>query len=626
MEENIICIVIRNAWIPIVLISLLAAFVLIIKFKKEKDFLEKDRIESKIKYPVIILIAAVISTPLWELLASGGILPIECNASAPVFASLLKIKNFSDGSSEKNISFLMEGGVNSEIGFKIPYKAKVVKTSMGIEHPIMDVWSDEFYNMSFTEFNDGISVNYSETYAYIKMSVLEVNGTTILDGRQVFDDIYVKNGGRLLVGKSRGMDLLVRGNVKVDIGGEINADGIPEVTNPDYETSSSAGNSAASGGGGGGHGGDGGNGGDDDGLRGGEGGLKFDSEENPLLPGQNGGGGGGTTDYAGSGLTGSGGLGGGIIRINAKRIVVDGSITANGGNGVDSAESEGTAGGGGGGGGTIQLITDNLVLNGRLSANGGNGGNDRQIKSSSASDGAGGGGGGGRIEITSNKKSGDEAISVEGGKGGKSSNPAKNGGDGKLGTIHLANKEVETTSFIYANMTSVEIKPDNLKKWVKFYANSTTYPGSDIQFSILSSFDDVLCKIDKDSALLGYDITECAKGADAIKLHTDLNTVTFSRTPKIFNWKVEYESELKGLTVDIGQSAIKSYKKDIMGKVVISDDNTMPKMSEEITKTLQNCSCRGCTPLEDACVVSIAFSSNSSGLLMVGDPYIEYYE
>jgi hypothetical protein len=76
----------------------------------------------------------------------------------------------------------------------------------------------------------------------------------------------------------------------------------------------------------------------------------------------------------------NGGSGGGLIRINAGRIKIDGSIKADGGNGGDSADPAGSGGG-------ILINTGILEGSGSISANGGNG----YVN--------GGGGGGGRIAI-----------------------------------------------------------------------------------------------------------------------------------------------------------------------------------------------------------------------------------
>jgi hypothetical protein len=78
--------------------------------------------------------------------------------------------------------------------------------------------------------------------------------------------------------------------------------------------------------------------------------------------------------------SGAGGHGGGLVRIRAQSMWVDGQILANGGSG--------SFWGGGGSGGGIRLDTVTLSGSGRISADGGNGTSQ------------GGGGGGGRIAIT----------------------------------------------------------------------------------------------------------------------------------------------------------------------------------------------------------------------------------
>jgi len=149
-------------------------------------------------------------------------------------------------------------------------------------------------------------------------------------------------------------------------------------------------------------------------------------------------------------------------------------------------------------------------------------------------------------------------------------------------------------------------------------------PGSDIEFSILSSYGTVLCNIDKDLALSGYNITDCAGRDNTIKLHADLNTVSFVKTPKLFEWGVTYKTEIKSLTVDVGQNYFPVYKNNTEGNIVISDNNTSPKLSDEINNALGTCSCRGCTPSAEYCDIAIRFGSNSSGAIKVQNPYIEY--
>ncbi|MDH7503553.1 MAG: Ig-like domain-containing protein, partial [Verrucomicrobiota bacterium] len=93
------------------------------------------------------------------------------------------------------------------------------------------------------------------------------------------------------------------------------------------------------------------------------------------------------------------GNGGGVVRVTAETLVLEGKILANGGNG-------GWLGGGGSGGG-IKISIDTLSGSGLIQANGGNGG------------GYGGGGGGGRIAVyyTDPTTFTPDKLSVRGGSG-----------------------------------------------------------------------------------------------------------------------------------------------------------------------------------------------------------------
>jgi hypothetical protein len=145
---------------------------------------------------------------------------------------------------------------------------------------------------------------------------------------------------------------------------------------------STGGTSTNGGGGGAGHGGIGGVGGKDAGDTPGTGGPvdgAADTEDIEM------GAGGGTTNVA----TGNG-AGGGSIRINATRAIVDGRLTANGEQGTGANRSSG-----GGAGGGVLVRAQSLAFTGSISANGGKGG---QGDVAAGNDG-GGGGGGGRIKL-----------------------------------------------------------------------------------------------------------------------------------------------------------------------------------------------------------------------------------
>ncbi|HSH17709.1 MAG TPA: hypothetical protein VLD18_16835, partial [Verrucomicrobiae bacterium] len=108
---------------------------------------------------------------------------------------------------------------------------------------------------------------------------------------------------------------------------------------------------------------------------------------------------------------GAGGNGGGLVRITAQSVELNGEILANGGNGV--------AWSGGGSGGSVKLTTGTLGGTGAVRANGGNG------------TGNGGGGGGGRIAVHYTSGTGFDLANIHtlGGLTGAS--------QGSPGTIHL---------------------------------------------------------------------------------------------------------------------------------------------------------------------------------------------
>jgi hypothetical protein len=130
----------------------------------------------------------------------------------------------------------------------------------------------------------------------------------------------------------------------------------------------------------------------------------YGNYKDPQYPGSGGG-----TDW------GNGGSGGGLIRINAGRVKIDGSIKADGGNGGDSADPAGSGGG-------ILINTGILEGSGSISANGGNG----YVNV--------GGGGGGRIAIYYENISNFNIDNIKaiGGTGGL--------GTAAVGTIYLKDK------------------------------------------------------------------------------------------------------------------------------------------------------------------------------------------
>jgi RHS repeat-associated protein len=125
-----------------------------------------------------------------------------------------------------------------------------------------------------------------------------------------------------------------------------------------------------------------------------------------------------------------GGDGGGVVRLVAENLTLNGQIVANGGNfSTDCCE-------GGGSGGAIRIDTDALTGSGQISAVGGNASN------------AGGGGGGGRIAIYYQNITGFNLANVVayGGTGSNVANP--NGG---AGTIYLQGPARDSGELIVDN-------------------------------------------------------------------------------------------------------------------------------------------------------------------------------
>ena len=111
------------------------------------------------------------------------------------------------------------------------------------------------------------------------------------------------------------------------------------------------------------------------------------------------------------------GNGGGLVRITASSLVLDGAIMANGRDGFDYYNR------GAGSGGGVSIHVDRLSGTGVIHADGGNGSQD------------GGGGGGGRVAVyfAANSTFDVDRISAHGGSGG--------GGAGAVGTIYLKSQD-----------------------------------------------------------------------------------------------------------------------------------------------------------------------------------------
>ncbi len=223
-------------------------------------------------------------------------------------------------------------------------------------------------------------------------------------------------------------------------------------------------NSQSSGGGGGGGGsyadigGVGGKGARQYGGNGGTAGNTYGSNDTyDILTGSSGGKGGNSAHYGGA----TGGHGGGIIKIIADNMVLNGSIIANGENGETSqntqrGNTDSGGGGGGGSGGGILLHGNTITVESKcqLSAKGGNGGGSgRAFGGSGDSGGGGGGGGGGRIKIfteTNITGVGFLDASVNKGSGGTAGpgphagRTGRNGLDGMQGSLFIGERKFES--------------------------------------------------------------------------------------------------------------------------------------------------------------------------------------
>jgi hypothetical protein len=144
----------------------------------------------------------------------------------------------------------------------------------------------------------------------------------------------------------------------------------------------------------------------------------YGNYKDPQYPGSGGG-----TDWS------NGGSGGGLIRINAGRVKIDGSIKADGGNGGGWADPAGSGGG-------ILINTGILEGSGSISANGGNG----YVN--------GGSGGGGRIAIYYENISNFNIDNIKaiGGTGGL--------GTAAVGTIYLKDKTTNKGKLIISSYGS----------------------------------------------------------------------------------------------------------------------------------------------------------------------------
>ena len=238
------------------------------------------------------------------------------------------------------------------------------------------------------------------------------DGTFCLDTSATFSGLHIASGGVLTHSEGQaGFDLTITGDLVVDAGGAIDANGLGHgpASGPGAGGSVSVGQSSAHGGGAG----YGGKGGDASGA----GGVTYPDLMNPEALGS---GGGNTTWFGGMYYyTEYGGAGGGKIHLKVDGVLtVDGSISADGALGErGSAVWGGRWSGGGGAGGSVLLDVAELSGSGLISADGGDAG----------WAGSGGGGGGGRIALYFDTYALAGSISAQGG--------SQRGEDGTVYTI-----------------------------------------------------------------------------------------------------------------------------------------------------------------------------------------------
>jgi len=318
-----------------------------------------------------------------------------------------------------------------------------------------------------------------------------------------------------------------------------------------------------SGGGGGGYGGSGGSGyGNLGGLGGSVYGSTIAIQSVPISPddidmGSGGGGGGGGNNNTG----GTGGAGGGSIYLEAKYIVINGTITADGlegGIGINVDDCTGNPGGGGGGsgGGILIKAIKNLVVSNDspslISANGGNGGSAMCLYGNPPLN-PGGGGSGGRVKILYNTyQSGPYSfiISTNPGRGGEIDFSGTYANSGSLGTVSFGVLPSSPTGFKIDKVfiTSVTYSWDEKTSgWggpvlqlpqlttyqFRLYSSTPAMPFSD--YFILSTSSDVFTVTENDltpNTTIYRFLTAFTDYGDSMPSN-EVSTYTFACPPKV---------------------------------------------------------------------------------------------
>ena len=295
---------------------------------------------------------------------------------------------------------------------------------------------------------------------YCGIATIEVNAAT-LTLITISDDSVIVVTGLLHVESTSGPPptyahivyetgaIIVAANVTIDSGCSLNADG--KGHGPGLGTGAGHIGTGSGGGGGGGHAGIGGGGG---GTTGGLGGTSYAYNDYSPRPDHI------ISDYwdgfKGSGGAsgagdnpGTGGYGGGIVRLIVTHdLVLDGTISANGTNG--SAGSSG-GGGGGGSGGFVAVsaccIKTTLTTGGTITANGAIGG-------SGTNGGGGGGGGGGYVFVYYSKR--EIAVPITNSEA-TNGNPGTGGNPGSGGSAFVQTGSMAEAKFYLNNTPITEV-------------------------------------------------------------------------------------------------------------------------------------------------------------------------
>ena len=268
---------------------------------------------------------------------------------------------------------------------------------------------------------------------------MELSGDLAPPFIHYYGQVVIKNSSVLSVTNATGVLRIYASSITVDVSSKIDADGRGNPGGDSEGAGSGTGygkpGDEKKGGGGAGYGGEGGKGGDNRNSEG----QKYGDKTSVFIQMGSGGGGGGDK-WGGTG--GAGGTGGGGIWLDAEKITIDGTISANGVGGGDGSGWNDAGGGGGGSGGGILIRGKDITISGTatLSANGGDGGNGHDGGK------GGGGGGGGRIKIFYELDSVSQVWAVAGGSGGW---PGSSSGDGGTSYAKQVAYPTSPTDVIY---------------------------------------------------------------------------------------------------------------------------------------------------------------------------------